>query len=127
MDVAISSISGFLQFFGSLFVFLPAAFTLFTYAEGSLFSKSFHANGQMLIYWNSDLVGTVNSVWAVLTFLLLIISLIGVLHSSYRRSIRYRESCYKHVENMMGFRDKGIISQEEFDKNKHDILKNIEL
>ncbi len=42
-------------------------------------------------------------------------------------SIRYREKCYKKVAKMKEYMDKGIITEEEFEKNKQDILKNIKL
>lgn len=113
--------------FPRLFVFLPATFTIFTYAEGSLFSRSYQVAGKIYPYMNSDLLRTVNSVWALLTFVLIILSLIDVLQSKYYRSIRYRENCYRRVEKMKDYLDKGIINQEEYNKNKQELLKKIEL
>ena len=46
---------------------------------------------------------------------------------SYRKTIRYREKCYKRVEKMKKYLVHGIISQEEFDKNKSEILKNVKM
>lgn len=42
-------------------------------------------------------------------------------------SVRYREKCYKKVIKMQMYLEKGVITQEEFEKNKLDILKNIKL
>ena len=42
-------------------------------------------------------------------------------------SMRYREKCYKKVARMKGYLDNGIITEEEFERNKQDILKNIKL
>lgn len=42
-------------------------------------------------------------------------------------SMRYREKCYKKVARMKGYLDNGIITEEEFERNKQDILKNIKM
>lgn len=111
--------------FSRLFVFLPAVFTVFTYAEGSVFSGSYQVAGKIYPYMNCDLLRTVNSVWALLTFVLIILSLTDGLQSKYHHSVRYRENCYHRVEKMKDYLDKGIISQEEYEKNKQEILQKI--
>jgi hypothetical protein len=40
---------------------------------------------------------------------------------------RYRMKCYKKVADMQSYLEKGIITQEEFEKNKKDILKKIKI
>lgn len=45
----------------------------------------------------------------------------------YYKSMRYREKCYKKVARMKEYLDNGIITQEEFEKNKAEILKKIEM
>ena len=44
----------------------------------------------------------------------------------YRASMAYKEKCCKKVARMKRYLDNGIITEEEFEKNKADILKNIE-
>lgn len=45
--------------------------------------------------------------------------------ASYRSSIAYKEKCYAKVSKMYDYYQKGIISEEEYEKNKQEILKNI--
>lgn len=46
---------------------------------------------------------------------------------TYPSSLKYREKCYKKVAQMKEYLDKGIITEAEFEKNKHEILKNIRM
>ena len=41
--------------------------------------------------------------------------------------MKYREKCYRKVADMQSYLEKGIITQEEFEKNKSDILKRIKI
>ena len=45
----------------------------------------------------------------------------------YYSSMRYREKCYKRVAKMKDYLDNGIITEEEYEKNKKEILKNIKM
>ena len=78
------------------------------------------------------------SIEAVVTFLLLLLSTFASLvlsvgamikakwdFSAYYNSIGYREKCYKRVEKMKRYLDSGVISQEEFEKAKREIVKHI--
>lgn len=66
------------------------------------------------------------------SFALFVFSIIDLFKAnwkskSYYNTLRYREKCYKKVARMKAYLDNGIISQEEFEKNKNEILKNIKM
>lgn len=57
-----------------------------------------------------------------------IISLIGLINAiilKYKQSIRYKEKCYKKIDRIHSYLDRGSITEEEFDSLKQDILNKI--
>ena len=113
-----------------LFAFLPAVFSIGTMMEGSLFSDAYVTYIVENAYLNSDFIRILNALWVVMAFVILIINLapaVTNIQAKYRASIYYRENCYKKVVKMKGYLDNGIITEEEFERNKQDILKNIKL
>lgn len=113
-----------------LFAFIPSFFAIGTLIEGSLFSDSYLLDGASHVYVNNDLVSIFNTVWVLASFIILIINLDPLktnVRSKWRASIRYRERCYKRVEKMKGYLDKGIITEEQYEKNKQELLKNINM
>ena len=101
-------------------------YSIFTLIEGSIFSDAHYGYR----YHNFGYVSSCNLIWISLSYISfimgIIIPFILVLHSKWHRTIAYREKCYKRVAKMKSYLDSGIISQEEYEKNKQDILKNIE-
>lgn len=78
-------------------------------------------SGEAMFFFYALMLSTITS---------LILSVIALFKTKwnldfYYESIRYREKCYKRVERMKGYLDNGIITQEEFEKNKAEILKRI--
>ena len=107
--------------------FVPALFSILTLTEGSLFSNGY---GYYNSYINNDLVNVFNAIWVSLSFLIFLMNLIPLtlaLRSKWHHTIKYREKCYMRVAKMKEYLNNGIISQEEFEKNKIEILKNIEM
>ena len=106
--------------------FVPALFSIIALLEGSLFSKSCVCYS----YINNELVNTFNIIWVSLSFAILLVNLTPLsiaLRSEWHHSVKYREKCYKRAAKMKEYLNNGIISQEEFEKNKKEILKNIEM
>ena len=84
-------------------------------------------------YLNAHEVEVCNAIWFMIMWAILFIVLIPVvvyaikkMQHSWHQSISYREKCYKRVAKMHDYLDKGIITQEEFEKTRIDILKYIE-
>lgn len=113
----------------NLFGVVPSVVAIYTLLEGSLFSSTYkHAYTRT--YGNSEIVWVFNFIWVFISFIILIISLVSLIqkiNSMWRTSIGYREKCYKRVAEMKRYLDQGIITQEEFEQNKKEILKNIKL
>lgn len=113
-----------------IFACVPSLFAIGAMLEGSLFSDTFVTYLADRTYVNSDLVSVVNALWVIMAFVILICNLTPLatnIQAKYRASIYYRENCYKKVVKMKEYLDNGIITEEEFEKNKQDILKNIKL
>lgn len=111
-----------------LFSFIPSLCTIITIIEGSLFSSSYISGSLSHLYINSGPLSIANTTWVLISFAILVINLVPLkvnTQSKWRASIRYREYCYKRVENMKGYQEKGIITEAEYMKTKQEILKNI--
>lgn len=103
--------------------------------EGSVFSENMNFYFDYYLdvkYINSDVVSVLNKVWLFCIILMSLISFIPALGMLIERiiynrhkSIRYREKCYKRVEKMKDYLDKGIISEKEYERNREEILKKI--
>ena len=115
------------HFISKCFIALaPALFSIITLMEGSLFSNKYGYHN----YLNSELVNTFNAIWVSLSFVIFLMNLTPLslaLRSKWHHTMRYRERCYKRVEKMKTYLDKKIITEEEFEKNKQEILKNVKV
>lgn len=107
---------------------LPISF-LVTAIQGSVFSEYYAKDG---LYINHEEVTLCNVVWSILSFAILIVCSLPGLVEQVKRvrkarygSVRYREQCYKRVAKIHGYLKDGIISQEEYEQTKRDILKYI--
>lgn len=77
-------------------------------------------------YGSGDAVEFTGNISLILGILFLIIYIYLVLAEKYYKSVMYKEKCYKRVEKIKKYLDNGIITQEEFEKNKSEILKHIQ-
>lgn len=110
----------------SFLAFTPAIFSIISLFEGSLFSTG-HYN---ITYIHNELLSVFNTIWVSFSFLILLINIVPLslkLRSKWYRSVKYREKCYMRVSKMKQYLNDGIISQEEYEKNKEEILMNIEV
>lgn len=106
--------------------------TIIVLAEGSVTSSAYweiYYN----YYSNYALVDELNIIWVICVISIFAFSLVAsVAHIvakcnfNYRKSIAYREKCYKKVAQIHTYLEKGIITQEEYEKTKSDILKHIQ-
>lgn len=98
--------------------------TITVLAEGSVISSYYWG-----FYNNYKIVDVLNSIWVVCVFVIslasLTVLLVNKINNNYRKSIAYREKCYKKVAQIHTYLEKGIITQEEYEKTKSDILKYI--
>ena len=97
---------------------IPVLTFLITIAEGSIFK-------------NSD-ADVCNAIWCTCTVLVLIVTSIPAIFagsktmmSNWYKSVSYREKCYERVAKIHDYLEKGIITQEEFEEAKKDILKHL--
>ena len=95
---------------------------LFIYFIGVLFynGSSLFENIINILLITSVLFASISALVFVITAIFLI------KYKAYSKSIRYRIRCYKKVEKIQKYLEKGIISEEEFEKDKKEILKHIE-
>ena len=110
---------------------LLSLFLVFALLEGSIFSAQYWSQyGYYRLYNNNEVLYVLNVFWVVISILIIVMSLppyFKNIKTQYYKSIRYREQCYKRVEKMKTYLDKKIITEEEFEKNKQEILKNIKM
>ncbi len=122
---------------------IPSFISIFALIEGSIFSTSYlHRDPAMGFktyvrdyYSDNELILTFNITIIIISFAILIINMplfISYFKPSFKKltsqqhsSIAYKEKCYQKVERMQEFLEKGIITQEEFEENKKQILKKI--
>lgn len=117
----------------SIITILLAISSCFSMYEGSMFSNSSRSwNGILNFYQNADLVYAIDMFWFVSSFVMCALTMLPLMIRApqnilqkYYSSMKYREKCYKKVADMQVYLEKGIITQEEFEKNKNDILKRI--
>lgn len=109
--------------------------TVFLAAEGSVFSNNGYdsAKNYYVFYGDMNIVTVFNIFWVVSVFLIFSITLLPtvititrIIKTKWCRRVGYREKQYKKVAQMYNYLDKGIISKEEYEKVKKDILKNVE-
>ncbi len=110
--------------------------TLLVGIEGTVFSRGYYtiSNSRTVykLYLNNSLVNTLNAVWIVCVCLIFVIAVITIVFSIKQiknnryNSFAYKEKCYKKVAVFHNYLEKGIISEEEYEKMKNDILKHIQ-
>jgi uncharacterized membrane protein len=115
---------------------------IITIIEGSVFSDRYLNSKQLNYetkrygvyhyYRNWITVKALNVVWATSAFLVSAVvllprvkSFINAVGNKWHSSIKYRENCYARVERIHSYYEKGIISKEEYERTKEDILKHI--
>ena len=108
---------------------IPVIATIITLCEGSVMA---YVSDSYFYYSYAESVHIFNCIWVVCIFLTFIISLLPVfviliknLHNSWIQTISYREHCYKRVAKMHKYLEKGIITEEEYEQTKKEILKHI--
>lgn len=74
--------------------------------------------------WES-IVSLILFLAAVMVGIISLINLIKSIILRYKSSIRYRERCYKKIDRIHSYLDRGSITQEEFNMLKQDILDKI--
>ena len=109
--------------------------TIITMADGSIFSWGYYPSYSSYRYYsytNSDIIEVCNVVWIMCVALILIITLIPVvavaikkINNHWHQSISYREKCYKRVAKIHNYLEKGIISEEEYEKTRKQIISKI--
>lgn len=119
---------------------IPVIAAIITMSEGSIDSYGYYDYYEYSSvyegyqsYMNDVVVGNINAFWITCVFLGLLITLIPVtvaafkkINDNWHKSISYRENCYKRVAQIHSYLEKGIITEEEFEKTKSDILKHIQ-
>ena len=109
---------------------IPVIAAIIMVAEGSVMSYGYYKYSYNS-YINGAMVEVCNAVWimcvtaiVVITLIPVIVTTIKKINDNWHQSVSYREKCYKRVAKMKQYLDNGIINHE---KNKKEILKNIEL
>ena len=122
----------------SLLSTVPVLATIIALTEGSVNSSGYwesyhnfagHWDSFYNYYTNYGEVKIFNSIWIICVILVLIITLIPVIiisidriKSNWLKSVSYREKCYKRVEKIHGFLEKGIITEEEYEETRKLII-----
>lgn len=104
---------------------LPAMATITVLIEGSAFSST---TNRFVPYIHGNAVVVCNCVWVIASFIVALIAALTLLankKNAYYLSVRYREKCYKRIAKLHTYLNEGIISQEEYEKARADILKKV--
>ncbi len=119
---------------------VPALATLMAWEDDSVFSSGYYEDGwykgDYIRYINYGEVEILNNIWTICVFLVLIITLIPVIiiaidkikmaidriKSNWHKSVSYREKCYKRVAKIHGYLEKGIITEEEYEETRKQII-----
>ena len=114
--------------------FTVAVFLLMMVSDWSIFSWGYYNFNEYILYLNNYDVETCNVIWIIFAFAILLIHtfpllviLLGRIKSKWHASVKYREKCYKRVSKIHSYCESGIITKEEYEKTKEDILKNISI
>ena len=112
---------------------IPVIAAIITFSEGSITSYWYYSYGGEYNYINWYDVDVCNAIWLFCVICALIATLIpypvivcGKIIDRWHKSITYREKCYKRVAKIHSYLEKGIMTEEEFEKTKSEILKHIE-
>ena len=122
-----------------LIPYLSAVFCITTFLvsiEGTVFSQGYEtfSNSHFVYktYFNNSIVNTFNAIWIICACLIVVVAIVMIVFSKKQgkqnryNSFAYKEKCYKKVAVFHDYLEKGIISEEEYEKAKSDILKNIQ-
>lgn len=111
---------------------IPVIATIITATEGSITAYSYYGYSDWEYYINYDIVNVFNVIWIIcifsvmfITFIPMVILAIKKINDNRHKSVSYREKCYNRVAKMHSYLEKGIISKEEYEKAKNDILRHI--
>lgn len=74
-----------------------------------------------------NIIGCIFALWCAIEFIILIYHLIKKLANIIRSSSKYKEKCYKRVNRIHTYYEKGSITKEEFEELKQQILSKINL
>lgn len=116
--------------------YIPLLAVVIALAEGSIAAESFYIKYSRKYYINSSDVWQCNFVCLLCVIAIALIPTITIIMSrvfivikkakvNWYHSISYREKCYKRVAKIHDYLEKGIITEEEYENTKSDILKNI--
>lgn len=109
---------------------VPAGYVLAMFIEGSIFASSYVSGDAFIKYVNADLISILNAVCMLANLVVVIINLAPMLTNLKARtcaSVSYRVRCYERVAKMKSYMDSGVISREEYELIKADILKQIQM
>ena len=111
---------------------IPVLATIITTAEGSILGYCCYYKSERSLYDNYDVVDIFNAIWIICIVLVLFITLIPVvavvvnkISNNWHKSISYREKRYKKVAKMHSYLEKGIITEEEYEETKKQILSKL--
>lgn len=112
------------------FSLISAISTVVTLCEGTVFSDGYYnqLSGDYQYYRYNETVSLFNGIWVFASLFTLLIQLPLVFrytNSKWHSSVIYRDRCYRKVEKMHNYLNSGVITQEEFEKAKSDILRKI--
>ena len=107
---------------------VPVISAIITVAEHSILSEGYYKSAAgYQRYINNDDVMLLNVVWITCVALILITTLIPIIMNNWYMSVSYRERRYARVAKIHTYLEKGIITEEEYEKTKSEILKYIEV
>ena len=107
-------------------------FTVLAFALDGYFHYSYDGYGHGYYRLNYETVVTCSNICVVIAIIVFLIMLLptsvaiaNAIINRWHQSVRYCEKCYKRIAKMHSYLEKGIISQEEYEKVKTKILKNV--
>lgn len=103
-------------------------------AEGSVFSGGYYlSDSSYVMYVNESLVRGLNILWVLCAIIKFITTLVPGAYllakkicKTWHKSVFYRTKRLKTVAQVYSYFEKGIITEEEYERTKKDILKHIE-
>lgn len=108
--------------------------------DGAVFSSSyreythtFMSRGSSIEFYNNwEIIEILNAIWLSSTVLIFIFTaifwgtvVIPKITSKWHSSLPYRERCYKKIKKIHEYYEAGILSEEEYENEKREILKKI--
>lgn len=118
-----------------VFSLVPTIITIIALIEGSIFSDKYFYLKKLFYYKNNTQIIILNIIWIVAVFGIFVINLPKIYEASkiigfklkmrHYSSVKYREKCYDRVAKLHAYLDSGIITQEQYENTKKDIMKNL--